>query len=116
MKMKNGFHDISQGHICLIWWEDSLKEKYNTKYFQKKIIIIIINFLCMQVSFDGPKHIFWLFLLCLRPHTSAGMNIKDALLQNTMIMDSYCMFYFTAMDANYTHLDTSIPVLQQLQP
>ena len=48
----------------------------------------------MQVSSDGPKHIFWLFLLCLRPHTSAGMNIKDALLQNTMIMASYCMFNF----------------------
>ena len=30
MKMKNGFHDISQGYICL-WREDSLKEKYNTK-------------------------------------------------------------------------------------
>ena len=28
----------------------------------------------MQVSFDGQKHIFWLFLLYLRPHTSAGMN------------------------------------------
>ena len=30
--MKNGFHDISQGYVCL-WREDSLKEKYNTKYF-----------------------------------------------------------------------------------
>ena len=69
----------------------------------------------MQVSLDGQKHIFWLILLCLRPHTSAGMNIKDALLQNIMIMASYCSI-FTAIDANYTHLDTSIPVLQQLQP
>ena len=43
----------------------------------------------MQVSFDGQKHIFWLFLLCCRPHTLAGMNIKDALLQNIMIMASY---------------------------
>ena len=48
----------------------------------------------MQVSFDGQKHTFWLFLLCLRSHTSAGINIKDALLQNIMNMASYCTFYF----------------------
>ena len=89
MKMKNGFHDISEGHICL-WREDSLKEKYNTIYFKTNLI----NFPCMQVSFDAPKHIFWLFLLCLRSHTLAGMNFKDALLQNTMIMASYWMFNF----------------------
>ena len=90
MKMKNRFHDISEGQICL-WREDSLKEKYNTKYFKNKFLI---NFPCMQVSSDGPKHIFWLFLLCLSPHTTAGMNIKDGLFQNTMIMASYCMFNF----------------------
>ena len=66
----------AKGHLCL-WREDSLKEKYNTK-FQN---YFLFNFPCIQVSFDGQKHIFWLFLLCLRPHTSAGMNIKDALLQ-----------------------------------
>ena len=48
----------------------------------------------MQVSFDGQKHTFWLFLLILGPHTSAGMNIKDALLQNIMNMASYRTFYF----------------------
>ena len=47
----------------------------------------------MQVSFDGQKHIFWLFLLYLRPHILAGMNIKDALLQNIMIMVSYCVLF-----------------------
>ena len=48
----------------------------------------------------------------IKAYTSAGMNIKEALLQNIMItrMASYCMFYF----CSHTHLDTSIPVLQQL--
>ena len=43
----------------------------------------------------------------------AGINISDALLQNIMIMAIYCMFYFTVIQAKYTHLDTSIPALQQ---
>ena len=82
---------IKKGHLCL-WWEDSLTEKCNTKYFK---IIFLFNFPCMQVSFDGQKHTFWLFLLCLRPHTSAGMNIKDALFQYILIMASYwCSFFF----------------------
>ena len=46
----------------------------------------------------------------------AGINIRDALLQNIMIMTIYCMSCFTAIQARYTHLDTLIPVLQQLQP
>ena len=44
-------------------------------------------------SLDGA-HIFWQFLFWLRPHTSAGMNIKDVLLQNFMITASYRMFCF----------------------
>ena len=39
-----------------------------------------------------------------------------ALMQNIMIMASSVCSIFTAIDANYTHLDTSIHVLQQLQP
>ena len=70
----------------------------------------------MQVSFDGQTHIFWQFLLWLRPHTSAGMNIKHALLQNIIIMTTTVCSIFTAIEAKYTHLDTSIPVVQQLQP
>ena len=31
-------------------------------------------------------------------HTSAGINIKDALLQNIMIMATHCIFYF------YSHI------------
>ena len=46
----------------------------------------------------------------------AGINIRDALFQNIMIMTIYCMFYFTDIQAKYKHLATSIPVLQQLQP
>ena len=67
----------------------------------------------MQVDFEGQKHIFWLFLLCFRPHTSAGMNIKDALLQNIMIMASYCMFYFYSHRHLYTfgHLDISFTTI-----
>ena len=90
MPLRYGSSKTDKGHLCL-WREDSLKEKYNTKYFK---IIFLFNFPCIQVSFDRQKHIFWLFLLCLRPHTSAGMNIKDALLQNIIIMASYCIFYF----------------------
>ena len=48
----------------------------------------------MQISFDGQKHLFWQFLLRLRPHISADINIRDALLQNIMIMATYCMYYF----------------------
>ena len=71
----------------------------------------------MQISFEEQTHIFWQFLLWLRPHTSTGMNIKDALLQYIMIMAIYCIIYmyFTAIEAKYTRIDTSIPVLQQLQ-
>ena len=68
----------------------------------------------MQVSFDGQRHTFWLFLLCLRPHTSAGMNIKDALLQNIMIMASYCMFYFYShrrLLYTFRHLDTGFTTI-----
>ena len=46
----------------------------------------------------------------------AGMNIKAALMQNMMIMVSYYTFHFYSIEAKYTHLDTSISVLQQLQP
>ena len=46
----------------------------------------------------------------------AGINIRDALLQNIMIMATSACSIFTAIQAKYTHLDTSIPVLQQLQP
>ena len=70
----------------------------------------------MQVGFDGQKHIFWLFLLCFRPHTSAGMNIKDALCKISWLWPATVCSIFTAIDAYYTHLDTLIPVLQQLQP
>ena len=49
---------------------------------------------CMQIGFDGQKHIFWQFLLWLRAHISPGLNIRDALLQNNVIMATYCMFYF----------------------
>ena len=59
------------------------------------------------------KSISWQFLPLLRPHTSTGVNIKDALLQNIMIMAIYCVFFFffffTSIEAKYTHLDTSIP-------
>ena len=37
------------------------------------------------------------------------------LLQNIMIMTIYCMFYFYRHKTKYKHLDTPIPVLQQLQ-
>ena len=48
----------------------------------------------MQMSFDGQEHISGQFLLCLGPHTSAGINISNALMQNIMIMATYCTFYF----------------------
>ena len=46
----------------------------------------------MQISFDGQKHIFWQAEGC-GPYL-AGINIRDALLQNIMIMAIYCMFNF----------------------
>ena len=82
----------SKGHLCL-WREDSLKKKYNTKYY-KIHFYLFFRVITMQISFDGQKHIFWQFLLWLRHNTSAGMNIKDALLQNITIMASYCTFNF----------------------
>ena len=51
------------------------------------------------------------FTLAEAPYL-AGINIRDALLQIIMIMTIYCMVYFYS----HTSLDTSIPVLQQLQP
>ena len=48
----------------------------------------------MQISFDEQKHIFGIFNSGWGPIIRAGMNIKYALLQNIMIMASYCMFYF----------------------
>ena len=39
------------------------------------------------------KAYFWLFVLCLRSHTSAGMNIKDALLQNILRNFKNATFY-----------------------
>ena len=52
---------VLKGHLCL-WWEDSLKEKYNTKYYK-------IYFYLACISFEGQKHIFWQVLLWLRPLT-----------------------------------------------
>ena len=53
MKMKNGFHDISQGHIYL-WREDSLKEKYNTKY---TVVAAFVVF-CLFVFFSFCVFVF----------------------------------------------------------
>ena len=46
----------------------------------------------MPISFDGQKHIFWQFLLWLGLHSSAGINIRDALLQNIMIMHGHLLY------------------------
>ena len=48
---------VLKGHLCL-WREDSLKEKYNTKYYKT---YFLCNFPCMQIRFDGQKHIFGKF-------------------------------------------------------
>ena len=58
-------------HDLVVDWGENPQQKLNTSK-----VFFLFNFPCMQVSFDGQKHIFWLFLLCLRFHTSAGMNIK----------------------------------------
>ena len=66
----------------------------------------------MQVSFDGQKHIFWLFLLCLRPHTTtgipAGMNVKMHWCKISWLWTATVRSIFTAKEAKYTYLDTSI--------
>ena len=87
---------IIQGQLCL-WREDSLKEKYNIKYFK-------INFAVYASKFWWTQAYNFAILLCLRPHISAGTNIKDALLQNLMIMVSYSMLNFLQLKKLITHI------------
>ena len=80
---------MRKGDLCL-WLEDSLKEKYNTKYY--KIYFYVIFRACKQVSMD--KNIYLASFTLVEAPYLAGINIRDALLQNIMIMAIYCMFYF----------------------
>ena len=59
----------------------------------------------MQIRFDGQKHIFWQFLLWLRPNTLAGMSICKI----SWLWPATVRSIFTAIEAKYKHLDTSIP-------
>ena len=53
--------------------------------------------------------IFWASFTLVEAPYLAGINIRDALLQNILIMATYYTFYFYSIQAKYTHLDTSIP-------
>ena len=78
-----------KGDLCLRR-EDSLKEKYNTKYYN--IYFYVIFRACKQVSMD--KSIYLASCTLVEAPYLAGINIRDELLQNIMIMTIYCMFYF----------------------
>ena len=78
-----------KGHLCL-WREDSLKEKCNTKYY--KIYFYAIFRACKAVSMD--KSIYLASFTLVEAPYLAGINIRDALLQNIMAMTIYCTFYF----------------------
>ena len=78
-----------EGHLCL-WREDSLKEKYSTKYY--KIYFYVIFRACKYVSMD--KSIYLACFTLVEAPYFADINIRDALLQNIMIMTIYCTFYF----------------------
>ena len=62
----------------------------------------------MQISFDWQKHIFCIFTLV--GNTLFGSHEHQiSIVEKIIIMTTYCMFYFTAIEAKYTHSDTSIP-------
>ena len=101
-----------KGHLCL-WREDSLKEKYNTKYF--KIIFYLIFRVCKYVSMGKSIH-FGYFCSVWGPILRLAWTSKMHCCKISWLWPATVCSIFTAIDANYTHLDTSIPVLQQLQP
>ena len=80
---------LIKGHLCL-WREDSLKEKCNTKFY--KIYFYAIFRACKYVLMD--KSIYLASFTLIEIPYLAGINIRDALLQNIMIMTIYCLFYF----------------------
>ena len=64
----------TKGHLCL-WREDSLKEKYNTKYY--KIYFYVIFRACKYILMDKSIYLPS-FTLAEAPYL-AGINIRDAL-------------------------------------
>ena len=67
----------------------------------------------MQVSFDGPKHKYFCFVW--GPILRLAWTSKMHCCKIPWLWPATVCSIFTIIDANYTHLDTSIPVLQQLQ-
>ena len=54
---------------------------------------ILQNFILFSVYVDGQKHLFWQFVLWLRPHTSADINIRDALLARLNEVHGELLYY-----------------------
>ena len=69
----------------------------------------------MQIRFDGKKHIFGKFYSGWGPILGWHKH-QRCIVKISWLWPSTVCSIFTAIQAKYTHLDTSIPVLQQLQP
>ena len=80
-------------------------EKYNTKYY--RICFHLIFRVCKYVSMDKSIYMYFQFFgkFLLGSHEH-----EICIVGNSMIMAAHCMFYFTAIEAKYSHLDTSIHV------
>ena len=66
------------------------KGEIYTKYY--KIYFYVIFRACKQISMD--KSIYLASFTLVETPCLAGINIRDALLQNIMIMTIYCTFFF----------------------
>ena len=70
----------------------------------------------MQKRFRWTQAYILAVFTALRPHTWVACTSKMHYCKISWLWSATVCSIFTAMEAKYTHLYTSIPVLQQLQP